>query len=162
MVSFQRLNGWGELKYLLLEMPEPFTLRVVPMQESGGNGVGRFKCPKEELDKLFEEKSREQLRKYRTLCCMDVFSPSPSSSIDDPNTVVSIVAKYALKDNVGLGREREWKSVNFRMKPMIIHQYEFNTNNEIRLGGTLLSFSVFLDDSGIPIYSIPEDIVYLD
>lgn len=162
LVSFQRLKGWGELKYLLLEMPEPFTLRVVPMQESGGSGFGRYRCPKEELDQLFQEKSWEQLRKYGTLCSMDVFGPPQASSIDFPSTLVGIVAKYALKDHVGLGRDNEWKSVYYRIKPMMIHQYEFNTNNKITLGGTLLSCSVFLNDSGIPIYSMPEEIVYLD
>lgn len=161
-VTFRRLNCWGELKFLLLEMPEPFTLRVVPMQDSGGHGVGRFKCPKEELDQLFQEKSWEQLRKYGTLCCLDVFDPSPASSIDFPATLVGIVAKYALKDNAGLGREREWKTVDYRLKPMIIHHYEFDTNNKISRGGTVTSCSVFLSDLGIPFYSMADDITYLD
>jgi len=162
LVSFQRLKGWGELKYLLLEMPEPFTLRVVPMQESRGSGFGRYRCPKEELDQLFQEKSWEQLRKYGTLCSMDVFGPPQASSIDFPSTLVGIVAKYALKDHVGLGRDNEWKSVYYRIKPMMIHQYEFDTNNKIRRGGTVTSYSVLLSDLGIPFYSMADDITYLD
>lgn len=162
LAKFQRLNGWGEMKYLLVEMPDPFNLRVVPLQEFGGNGGEKFNCPKEELDPLFQEESWKQLGKYGTLFTMDAFAPTPASAIDFPKKLVGTVAKYALQDRAGHGRDKEWKSVYYTLQPMNIEHYEFRTNARGRLGMTVRSCSIFMDAVGILIYSMPDDIMYAD
>ncbi len=161
LASFQRLGGMGDKKYLLIKMPDVYNQRGLRMQELGGNGAGRFYCPKEEVDPLFQEESWKQLRKYGKLFSADVFA-TPASTNDFPQKLVGTVAKYTLRDQTGNRKDQEWTSVYFKLEPMNIEQYEFHTNRQGGIGMNILTCSIFMDTTGILIHSMPDEIIFAD
>lgn len=162
LVTFERSKAWGELRFLLLQMPAPQNLRIVALQEAAGNYPDALRFPSEDSALFFSDESFRKLKQYGRSWCGDVFASVSPGEKELPRILLPTIARRCLKDGGDFGREREWKEAFFRIEPLFVSEHEFATNARSTLGANVFSCSVFLDESGAVVCHTNNGVFHVD
>jgi hypothetical protein len=162
LVTFERQNGWGELRFLLVQMPEPQNMRIVSLQDAAGNYPNQQPTPKAEVELLFADRTFKGLKQYGRVWSADVFESPTDRNPEINREIIPVIARRCLIDGSSMGREKEWKTAYFRIEPLMLSEHSFETNRPTGPGANVISCSVFVDHAGVAICHAPGLVITVD